>query len=75
MGNNEGFEVKVIDKEQEVGNGKSEEAKGKLLRLTTLIQAAGNNKGFEVKVIDKEQEVGDGKSEEAEGNKLEGNKL
>ena len=26
MGDNEGFEVKVIDEEQEVGNGKSEEA-------------------------------------------------
>ena len=28
VGDNEGFEVKVIDKETEVGNGKSEEAEG-----------------------------------------------
>ena len=30
-GNDEGFEVKVIDEEQEVGDGKSEEAEGKKL--------------------------------------------
>ena len=31
MGNDEGFEVKVIDKEQEVGKGESEEAEGEKL--------------------------------------------
>ena len=36
MGNNKGFEVKVIDEEQEVGNGKSEEAKGKELEEDEL---------------------------------------
>ena len=29
MGDNKGFEVKVIDKETELGKGKSEEAEGK----------------------------------------------
>ena len=29
MGNDEGFEVKVIDVEQEVGNSKGKEAEGK----------------------------------------------
>ena len=29
VGDNKGFEVKVIDKEAEMGKGKSEEAKGK----------------------------------------------
>ena len=31
MGDDEGFEVKVIDIEQEVGNGEREEAKGEKL--------------------------------------------
>ena len=31
VGNDEGFEVKVIDKEQEVGDGESEKAEGKKL--------------------------------------------
>ena len=31
MGDNKGFEVKVIDVEQEVGNGEREEAKGEEL--------------------------------------------
>ena len=31
MGDDEGFEVKVIDVEQEVGNGEGEEAKGEEL--------------------------------------------
>ena len=31
MGNDEGFEVKVIDVEQEVGNGEGEEAESKEL--------------------------------------------
>ena len=35
-GNDEGFEVKVIDKEQEVGNGESEEAEGKKLEGNEL---------------------------------------
>ena len=30
-GNDKGFEVKVIDEEQKMGKGKSEEAKGKKL--------------------------------------------
>ena len=35
-GNDEGFEVKVIDEEQEVGDGKSEEAEGKKLEGNEL---------------------------------------
>ena len=35
-GNDEGFEVKVIDKEQEVGDGESEEAKGEELEGNEL---------------------------------------
>ena len=35
-GNDEGFEVKVIDEEQEMGNGKSEEAEGKKLKGNEL---------------------------------------
>ena len=31
VGNNEGFEVKVIDEEQEMGDGKSKEAEGEKL--------------------------------------------
>ena len=31
VGNDKSFEVKVIEEEQEVGNGKGEEAKGKEL--------------------------------------------
>ena len=34
--NNKGFEVKVIDEEQEVGNGESEEAEGKELEDNEL---------------------------------------
>ena len=36
MGDNEGFEVKVIDVEQEVGDGKSEEAEGEELEENKL---------------------------------------
>ena len=36
MGNDKGFEVKVIDKEQEMGNGKSKEAEGKKLEDNEL---------------------------------------
>ena len=36
VGNNEGFEVKVIDKEQEVGKGKSEKAEGEKLESEEL---------------------------------------
>ena len=36
MGNNKGFEVKVIDEEEEVGNGKSEEAEGEELEDNEL---------------------------------------
>ena len=36
MGDNEGFEVKVIDIEQEMGDGESEEAKGKELKDNKL---------------------------------------
>ena len=36
VGNNEGFEVKVIDIEQEVGDGKSKEAKGNELEEDKL---------------------------------------
>ena len=36
MGDDEGFEVKVIDEEQEVGDGKSEEAKGEKLESDEL---------------------------------------
>ena len=32
MGNNKGFEVKVIDIEQEMGNDEGEEAEGKELK-------------------------------------------
>ena len=35
-GNDEGFEVKVIDEEQEVGDGESEEAKSKELEGNEL---------------------------------------
>ena len=45
--NRDSFEVKVIEIEQEMGNGKSE-----VSRLTTLWRAVGNDEGFEVKVID-----------------------
>ena len=36
MGDDKGFEVKVIDEEQEVGNGKSEEAEGEKLEGNEL---------------------------------------
>ena len=36
MGDDEGFEVKVIDKEQEVGKGKSKKAKGEELESDEL---------------------------------------
>ena len=36
VGNDKGFEVKVIDIEQEVGDGKSEEAEGKELEEDKL---------------------------------------
>ena len=36
VGNDEGFEVKVIDEEQEVGNSESEEAKSKELEDNEL---------------------------------------
>ena len=35
-GNDKGFEVKVIDEEQEMGDGKSEEAEGKKLESDKL---------------------------------------
>ena len=35
-GNDEGFEVKVIDEEQEMGDGKGEEAEGKKLEGNEL---------------------------------------
>ena len=36
MGNDEGFEVKVIDEEQEMGDGESEEAEGEKLESDEL---------------------------------------
>ena len=36
MGDDEGFEVKVIDEEQEVGKGESEEAEGEKLESNEL---------------------------------------
>ena len=35
-GNDKGFEVKVIDEEQEMGDGESEEAEGKKLESDEL---------------------------------------
>ena len=36
MGNDKGFEVKVVDEEQEMGEGKSEEAEGEKLEGNEL---------------------------------------